>query len=472
MAENQTKQNSQPTAEKHTSKLKIALIIVGLLFVILAAKVVLILTGKPTIKTNYVAELNRISKPANYDPNHNAVFDYKKAIAVVVEMPEELPSPSRAWLSDMNEIERGILKSWVGSCGKAPEHVRRGSTKRYCWIENVYEDNNLTGRPLGLHGGRIRQLAWLIQWHAQLEAMDGRINSALDDIITAYRLGSHLMGPKPTAYQLMGIAIKALSIQTAFVILDKDQLDGETLKDFQRRIQDNIDQNKKEFDFQCEKLMMYDFIQRVFTDNGKDNGHLIPGQILVFQIPENQKTKDMLAVEGKWRPRQYAKAIWLAITGPDRRRTVQMADKLFAYCDNIKHQTSWKLHNKGIDPAKQIKDMTRSYRTLRASHRYYRTIRAYQAYMTSESALITTIAILRYKTETVRLPETLDQLVATGYLKELPMDPYSDGPLVYRRLDDGFTLYSFGPDFDDDGGTPSLWDRGYQGGDQVFWPVQ
>ena len=51
------------------------------------------------------------------------------------------------------------------------------------------------------------------------------------------------------------------------------------------------------------------------------------------------------------------------------------------------------------------------------------------------------------------------------------MDPYSDKPLVYKRLDNSFTLYSLGADFDDDGGTPSNWGEGDKGGDAVFWPV-
>jgi hypothetical protein len=59
----------------------------------------------------------------------------------------------------------------------------------------------------------------------------------------------------------------------------------------------------------------------------------------------------------------------------------------------------------------------------------------------------------------------------------VPMDPYSDEPLVYRRTDRGFTLYSVGPDFADDGGEPGLNADGKprlwaDKGDTVFWPIQ
>jgi len=86
-------------------------------------------------------------------------------------------------------------------------------------------------------------------------------------------------------------------------------------------------------------------------------------------------------------------------------------------------------------------------------------------------SLITTLALLRYKADEGQLPENLDELVASGYLKKLPMDPYSDGSLVYRKIDEDFVLYSLGADFDDDGGVPSEWGEGEEGGGiLVYWP--
>jgi len=58
----------------------------------------------------------------------------------------------------------------------------------------------------------------------------------------------------------------------------------------------------------------------------------------------------------------------------------------------------------------------------------------------------------------------------------LPMDPYSDGPLIYQKTEGGFLLYSFGSNLKDDvgklglgsQGTPKMW---ADNGDWVFWPV-
>ena len=91
--------------------------------------------------------------------------------------------------------------------------------------------------------------------------------------------------------------------------------------------------------------------------------------------------------------------------------------------------------------------------------------------------LMTVMAVLKYHHETQRYPEKLSELVEVGLLKKLPMDPYSDKPLVYRKIDDGFTLYSVGYNFTDDGGMAirnkkgraKMW--GAVEGDAVFWPI-
>jgi hypothetical protein len=52
-----------------------------------------------------------------------------------------------------------------------------------------------------------------------------------------------------------------------------------------------------------------------------------------------------------------------------------------------------------------------------------------------------------------RLPASLDELISAGYIQFVPMDPYSNGPLVYKPAGDNFKLYSVGYDFSDDGGS-------------------
>jgi hypothetical protein len=62
-----------------------------------------------------------------------------------------------------------------------------------------------------------------------------------------------------------------------------------------------------------------------------------------------------------------------------------------------------------------------------------------------------------------KLPETIDELVPE-FLPAVPKDPLGIGPIVYRRVKDGYTIYSVGSDGDDDDGRPvtsKSWDGDY-----------
>lgn len=61
------------------------------------------------------------------------------------------------------------------------------------------------------------------------------------------------------------------------------------------------------------------------------------------------------------------------------------------------------------------------------------------------------LAIEEYLDDHGRLPKRLQELVPR-YLSRLPADPFDNGPLVFRRRDSGYDLYSIGPDGRDDGG--------------------
>jgi hypothetical protein len=112
-------------------------------------------------------------------------------------------------------------------------------------------------------------------------------------------------------------------------------------------------------------------------------------------------------------------------------------------------------------------------------HRYHKT-------RAQTEALVTILAILRFNIAKGYLPEKLDELISNGYLKAVPSDPYSSGPLVYKRTEDNFKIYSVGEDFSDDGGVIEVVNTsrkmpGFRGTtiiphvhspDIVYWPFE
>ena len=63
----------------------------------------------------------------------------------------------------------------------------------------------------------------------------------------------------------------------------------------------------------------------------------------------------------------------------------------------------------------------------------------------------TGLACRLYKSRTGRYPDTLEALVP-GILEEVPVDPFTGKPLVYRPEGEGFIVYSLGTNEKDDGG--------------------
>jgi len=63
----------------------------------------------------------------------------------------------------------------------------------------------------------------------------------------------------------------------------------------------------------------------------------------------------------------------------------------------------------------------------------------------------TGLACRLYKSQTGQYPENLEALVP-GILKDVPIDPFTGNPLVYRREGEGFIVYSLGTNEKDDGG--------------------
>ncbi|NCA83375.1 MAG: hypothetical protein EOM72_11640 [Opitutae bacterium] len=63
------------------------------------------------------------------------------------------------------------------------------------------------------------------------------------------------------------------------------------------------------------------------------------------------------------------------------------------------------------------------------------------------------LALLRHKAALGSYPPSLAEIDST-FLAEIPPDPFTGQPLVYRPEADGFLLYSLGQNLKDDGGTP------------------
>ncbi|MHC4154462.1 MAG: hypothetical protein ACYST6_06015 [Planctomycetota bacterium] len=461
--------------KRRISPLKITLLILCLLLALLLLKSLRAPLPVPKISVNYAAEWNRISKPPDYDQNQNAALDYQKATDFLVQAPDEISYSPIHWPGDMNEMLLKTLENWLRQNTDALAYLNRGSQKPYCWIEDFYIDDFLaTGVP-AVELASIRSLADLVGWQAKLNATKGQGEAAADQLIAGHRFASHFFGPKPILCQLVALSARAMVIRNSFLILNRHQFDPQTLDRFQGQLEQQFEMGQK-LDFQYDRLATYDIIQRVFTDDGRGNGRLLPeaATMLVFSLPPYAlgTQPGQIIKQKAWEYGNRAKSMWLRATGPDRKETVVMTDKLFDYYETLKNKTFWELRKNEVESKAKMDAITEDCIVLYWANTDYQLLELYQRTRAQEIALTATLAVLRFKQERGYYPEKLDELVLAGYLRELPADPFGDGALIYKRLGDNFTLYSFAEDCDDDGGTPSNWGHGEEGGDQVFWPVE
>ncbi len=416
--------------------------------------------AKINVKTDYVSQFKEISRPADYDPNDNAAGYYEKAFELSIDQPEQL-TDLKAWPEDLPNDKQVLLEDWVSTNGDALEQLKQGAQKPYYWLEHKGSSMWDVIIP---SLAQARSLAYAICSRAKLNAVQGDFRVAFSDLLVCYRFGKHFTGPKTLVDQLVGIGIRELTLQSGFQILDKVKPTPDLLKDFQLQLESFSDRQSYVIDFTAEKLLVYDNIQRIFTDDGKGDGYIPKVTADVMNEPPPYLR---LLSHGDITGKQ--KSGWEKL---QRRKTTELADEIYEYFSGVVHKTPWQLYNDGKAIEKVIEEMTKDNPFLRMFMPAVGRVMeiSFRGKIRTE-ALITTLALLRYEAEKDQLPENLDQLVATGYLKKLPVDPFSGRILIYKRIDDDFTLYSFGADFDDDGGVRSKWGEGEQGGDQVFWPV-
>ncbi len=243
-------------------------------------------------------------------------------------------------------------------------------------------------------------------------------------------------------------------MSAALIILDRAEFDSADLKSFQDKLKTELDRDTYLPDLQAEKLYLCDLLQRFFVYDSRGNGRF-PWFI----------AKNLIGACGQWSAFDVLK---YCLVGPTQNRMIEQIDQLFASFDSIKTKTPKQLNTYDRDYFMKIdmacqKDLFLGISPTNLHGIYH----LYHRGKNRTEAVITIVAILRYKKDTGRYPETLDDLVSAGYLQSVPMDPYSDGPLVYKIEENNFKLYSVGEDFTDNGGVKTL-----DVADIIYWPIQ
>jgi len=436
-----------------------ALGIIVLYFLICLGSLVV---GRPTISINYVDWLNELVRAGRAEQD-NARPYYERAVELYVDMPQWLNERPIKWQVDFDDAQWSSLSDRLQDNQGAIEALRQGSRRLAYWSKYQSDETELIQDLVAdvvEITPKIRHLAFAMVWQIQYEAHSGDVSAALNDSVALVKYGSHLHGHGLLIEQLVGIAIEALGHKSIFMLLVQGDVPADVFKSAQEELDNHFGSQEPIISLEAEKVFWYDAIQRAFTDDGQGGGRML-ARGLPYVATEDW-------IENLWR--------LISFSYPDRQEMTSRIDGYFGRFAEILAETPYDLRNVALDE-RVWNDVNIEPLMLKINTPAYGRVNQLAWRMkTGRRALLTVLAVMRYEKEKDQYPASLEELVEAGYLKELPMDPYSDGPLIYRRTDEGFLLYSFGTDLTDDGGKlghgkngkPRMW---ADDGDWVFWPV-
>jgi hypothetical protein len=449
--------------------------ITGLLALCLGLYVFWFYSGEPVITTDYAAQLSRLVRPPA-DESQNAAPFYRKAGEMLAKVPDETANLLGWKPSELTPDQRRTIREFFASNTDMFDLITIAASKPYYWEE--YEGNDdgfltpMTGLP------KFRRFAFALRLRAYHAAERGRYEAAFGDLKSICRLARHLRNGKTFIELLVGTAIDHLAVKTLFEILAEHQIDSALLAVLQADFEQISATEDVAQNLTAERLFAYDVIQRTFT-GGRD-GHVIPRKIKIGSsgfagtLPAEDTSRNwFLELTSDVFDQAH-----LLFAHPDKQETIQCAEQLYELWEHLALKTPAQIRAEGTNPQEKAMQIAKGNLLLEPSvgasvsvigliHRRRATVQA---------ALVV-IAAMRYRSDKGFYPENLQELLTTGYLQELPMDPYSDKPLVYKKTGDNFTLYSLGPNFEDDDGQRGKTEKGQiaggwrDNGDTVFWPL-
>jgi hypothetical protein len=450
----------------------------GIVLLVFIPYTIWFIRGKAEPTIDYWTQLNALY------PLDNRIADdawpyYQRAMRLYVEPNETFkkgawPRPVEPPGQVLTAQEQKALADWIAVNSQAWLQFEFAATKKQCHGVLRRSPEGLLGsalydRPLK-NLKNLRGLSQLGVWKSRVAAEQGHIGESLDCCLTTMCAAAHWQKDPFLVEQLVAVAFSAMSSRAILQILASNDLSASELSNLQARLIAVYAEGFPHINFEGERLMVLDAIQRCFTNSGFGGGHRVAMEYAGdLQAAPDEEARIVVAPAG----------VALSMIHASRSKTIAKANQIYDRLRELAVLTPYERRTEDIpgvwESARQV-EMWRYqivYMLLPNDPRV--SLLAYQA-KTEYEGLLAVVALKRYRLETGAYPPDLKTLVDARYLNELPMDPFSDGPLVYRPAGDGFLLYSAGRDFKDDGGEPGRDKHGKpamwrEEGDTVFWPV-
>jgi hypothetical protein len=315
-------------------------------------------------------------------------------------------------------------------------------------------------------------------WQSRIAQEHGYLQQSIGDCLAIARAGNHWQGKGTIIEQLVGLDVRNLAYDELLPLLATQKLSAAELKDLQHQLSQFFPQGYPLMELEGERMAFMDVVQRLFTDGGPGGGHLIPQktEMVIDMYDDLFEMAEDVPIGRKFI--ENAALTSMCLLHARRDATVEFSEQIYDRQAEIAGMSPYQRHKRNLMDTEEILDAMSRYRYAllhyfipaaeRVSGLSYQDKALYEA-------IITIIAIQRWRLEKDDYPANLDELVDGGFLKQLPMDPYSDKSLIYKKTEDSFVLYSVGRNFKDDGGVYGTNERGRYvewgggDGDKIFW---
>ncbi len=384
-------------------------------------------------------------------------------------LPDDISAP-------LTDIEYEYINPWIVQNEPAWREFVAGSKKKYCYrsyAQDPKDPDKSVWHILMPHLTPFRDLAWLGVLRSRVEQYQDRINESLEDCLAVVRAGSHWNQKATILEQLVALAVNRHGHDEILHIASKYSLPAAEMEDIRCRLEKIYPDGYPSLNVEGERLAFMDVVQRSFTEGGPGGGHLMPEYWPELADSPGREDSD----------RKYLMPLETAACMVHARRdaTMAKANEIYNRAGEIARMTPFQRHTSGVklDDLILMHGSWRSYKYFLLNMFMPNSIRASEIAFRGKAghdAVMAILAVKQWRLEKGQYPASLAELVSAGLLKKLPMDPYSDKPLVYKVTGDDFTLYSLGENFKDDNGErgkdkngkPIMWS---DNGDIVFWPL-
>ncbi len=454
-------------------------------------------TGKPTIKTDYLAIINQqaisapkadrawplyrdallelAGKPSDANSRLNEIVSHKpgdkdwvsteKFLSQHAESIAKLRKagtrPTLGFVPAMSPADFSVRDRELFGMTVTPQQVEAAKNET---IQNRWIISTLLP-----HMQWLRTTAYLLSADARQAAITGDSAAALDDVLALLGLSSQA---QETPFMICSLVAEAVQEQARAVIHDilaqkPDLWSDDQIRDLAHQLAASpIDWRRG---FEGERAGFYDTVQRLYTDNGNGNGRL------ALKANNEQSLFALLDSVSTGRPAgasTFSNVIAAMFTLPAANIVVASRKEMTAQFDKITDQALTKLNMPywermhALSLADEMKSLTDGpiarYRYLFVSllTPAYDTILNKAVVSDSERhGVFLGLALELYHREHHKWPTSLDEL-SPRWSPAVPVDPITGKPLHYKVVNDRPIVYSVGTDGDDDGGRIPLDDNG------------